>query len=76
MAVVVVSDEPSFLASWVHLAQEAGLLALPTLLLALTSLPLPRLTQLNHLHIIFSQSNAALIVYDGGSPPRLVEQLL
>lgn len=69
MAVVVVSDEPSLLAAWTEQALESGLLAWPTLLLALTALPPPRLT---HLHGAFSQANAALVVSNGGSPPRLV----
>lgn len=67
VAVLAVSDEPSFLTAWSKLALDGGLLAWPTMLLALTRLPLPRLT---HLHATFWKVNALLITCDGVTSPR------
>lgn len=67
VAVVVVSDDPSFLTAWTELARSGGLLAWPTQLVALTGLPKDRL---RHLHSSFSHVNAVLIVSDGGASPR------
>lgn len=67
VVVVVVSDDPSFLAAWVELALDSGLLEWPTRLVALTGLPTSRL---GNTHFSFSYANAVLVVGDGGSPPR------
>ncbi|XP_063869652.1 probable glutamate receptor [Scylla paramamosain] len=67
VVVVVVSDDPSFLAAWTELARSGGLLAWPTQLVALTGLPKDRL---RHLHSSFSHVNAVLIVSDGDDSPR------
>ena len=67
VVVVVVSDDPSFLATWAELGLESGLLAWPTRLVALTGLPTSRL---DNLYLTFSYANAVLVVSDRGSPPR------
>ncbi|XP_063870815.1 uncharacterized protein LOC135105998 [Scylla paramamosain] len=71
VVVVVVSDDPSFFASWAELALESGLLAWSTRLVALTGLPT---SALSGLYLTFSFANAVLVVSDGGSPPRWVVQ--
>lgn len=67
VALMVVSDEPSFLGIWTQQALEGGLLAWPTLLIVLTGLPLLRLT---HIRDAFSQANAAIIISEGGDFPK------
>ncbi|MPC71214.1 hypothetical protein E2C01_065486 [Portunus trituberculatus] len=67
VVVVVVSDDPSFFASWAELALESGLLAWSTRLVALTSLPA---SALNDLYLTLSFANAVLVVSDGDSSPR------
>ena len=72
VAVVVVSDDPSFLASWAELALESGLLAWSTRLVALTGLP-P--SALSDLYLTFSFANAVLVASDGNSSRRLVAHI-
>ncbi|XP_071523927.1 uncharacterized protein [Panulirus ornatus] len=59
VTVVVVSDDPAFLAAFVDLSYKSGLLVWPTRLLAVTHLPLP---ELQHLQRPFSMTNAMLLI--------------
>ncbi|XP_071523914.1 LOW QUALITY PROTEIN: glutamate receptor ionotropic, delta-2-like [Panulirus ornatus] len=64
VTVVVVSDDPAFLAAVVDLSYKSGLLVWPTRLLAVTRLPLP---ELQALQWTFSMANAMLLIVENTS---------
>ena len=59
VTLVVVSDDPAFLASFAHWSLKGGLLVWSTKLVVLTRLPLQRL---HHLHHLLSSRNAILLL--------------
>ncbi|XP_071532996.1 LOW QUALITY PROTEIN: probable glutamate receptor [Panulirus ornatus] len=61
VTVVVVSDDPAFLAAFAERSLKGRLLVWPTKLLAVTHLPL---VELRDLHSSFSMMNAMLIIVD------------
>ncbi|KAG7162332.1 putative olfactory ionotropic receptor IR4-like 5, partial [Homarus americanus] len=61
VTVVVVSDDPAFLAAFAEWSLKGRLLVWSTRLLAVTSLPLPKL---HHLHKTFSTRNAMMLIVE------------
>ncbi|XP_042233414.1 probable glutamate receptor [Homarus americanus] len=61
LTVVVVSDDPAFLAAFAEWSLKGRLLVWSTRLLAVTSLPLP---ELHYLHKTFSLMNAMILVVE------------
>ncbi|KAG7162374.1 Glutamate receptor ionotropic, kainate 2-like 8, partial [Homarus americanus] len=64
VTVVVVSDDPAFLAALAKWTLKGRLLVWSTRLLAVTRLPLP---ELQHLHKTFSMTNAMLLILENNS---------
>ncbi|XP_071523954.1 probable glutamate receptor [Panulirus ornatus] len=70
VTVVVVSDDPAFLAAFADLSYKSGLLVWPTRLLVVTHLPLP---ELQNLREALSMTNSMLlIVKNTTSSPRFL----
>ncbi|XP_042242544.1 probable glutamate receptor [Homarus americanus] len=61
VTVVVVSDDPAFLAAFAEWSLKGRLLVWSTRLLVVTRLPLP---ELHHLHKLLSMTNSMLLVVD------------
>ncbi|KAG7162336.1 Glutamate receptor U1-like 7, partial [Homarus americanus] len=61
VTVVVVSDDPAFLAAFAEWSLKGRLLVWPTRLLVVTRLPLP---ELHHLHKLLSMTNSMLLILE------------